>query len=139
KLNKYSKFHNIISDYPSYVEVIKNKKELPEYKGELRQPVYSRVHRSIGSVRTKMKIENFKLEQKILKRVEPLMLIAERNGIHISKGLLRRLWKKILQNQAHDSIGGCVSDNVAEDIFHRIKEANEIADGIENLIVKRMA
>lgn len=86
-----------------------------------------------------MKIENFKLEQKILKRVEPLMLIAERNGIHISKGLLRRLWKKILQNQAHDSIGGCVSDNVAEDIFHRIKEANEIADGIENLIVKRMA
>ncbi|HCC1556047.1 TPA: alpha-mannosidase [Enterococcus faecium] len=139
KLNKYSKFHNIISDYPSYVEVIRNKKELPEYKGELRQPVYSRVHRSIGSVRTKMKIENFKLEQKILKRVEPLMLIAERNGIHISKGLLRRLWKKILQNQAHDSIGGCVSDNVAEDIFHRIKEANEIADGIENLIVKRMA
>lgn len=64
KLNKYSKFHNIISDYPSYVEVIRNKKELPEYKGELRQPVYSRVHRSIGSVRTKMKIENFKLEQK---------------------------------------------------------------------------
>ncbi|MCO4859981.1 hypothetical protein MKD49_26120, partial [Herbaspirillum sp. WGmk3] len=58
---------------------------------------------------------------------------------HISKGLLRRLWKKILQNQAHDSIGGCVSDNVAVDIFHRIKEANEIADGIENLIVKRMA
>ncbi len=26
KLNKYSKFHNIISDYPSYVEVIRNKK-----------------------------------------------------------------------------------------------------------------
>lgn len=139
EMNHSSKYDNVISDYPSYVEVIRSKKDLPQYEGELRQPVYSRVHRSIGSVRTQMKLANFKLEQKILKRIEPLMLIAEKNGIRIGKGLLRRLWKKVLENQAHDSIGGCVSDNVMEDINHRIKEANEIADGIENLIVKRIA
>lgn len=139
ELNEVSSYQNVMSDYPRYVDVIRNKKNLPSYQGELREPVYSRVHRSIGSVRTQMKLANFKLEQKILRRIEPLMVIAKKNGIEISNGLLQRLWKKVLENQAHDSIGGCVSDNVAEDIFHRVKEANEIADGIENVIVKRMA
>ncbi|MBS7576708.1 MULTISPECIES: alpha-mannosidase [unclassified Enterococcus] len=139
EINASSKYDNLISDYPSYVEIMRNNRNLPEYKGELRQPVYARVHRSIGSVRTQMKLNNFNLEQKILKRIEPLMVIAEKNGVRISKGLLRRLWKLVLQNQAHDSIGGCVSDNVMLDINHRIKQANEIADGIENLIFKRIA
>ncbi|WP_242596424.1 hypothetical protein [Enterococcus ureasiticus] len=127
------------ADIPAYVNVLKGKKGLPEYKGELREPVYSRVHRSIGSVRSQMKVENFKLEQIILRRIEPLMIIVKKNKITISQGLLQRLWKKVLENQAHDSIGGCVSDNVSEDIFHRIKEAKEIVAGLENLIAKRIA
>lgn len=138
-LNEISGYENVISDYPTYVDTIRKKKNLPKYQGELREPVYSRAHRSIGSVRTQMKLDNFKLEQKILRRIEPLMVIAKKNNIEISNGLLQRLWKKVLENQAHDSIGGCVSDNVAEDIFHRIKEANEIADGLENLIAKKIA
>lgn len=139
KINNYSVNENTISSYPEFVEIIENKKNLPEYKGELREPVYSRVHRTIGSVRTKIKLANFKLEQKIIRRIEPLMVIAKANNIEISNGLLDRLWKKVLENQAHDSIGGCVSDNVAEDIIHRIKESNEIADGIENLILKKLS
>lgn len=138
-MNDLSNHEFVVADYPTFVDVIRNKEGLPEYSGELREPVYSRVHRSIGSVRTQMKQDNFKLEQIILRRIEPLMVIAKKNGIEISTGLLKRLWKKVLENQAHDSIGGCVSDNVAEDIFHRIKEAYEISQGLENLIMKRIA
>ncbi|CCQ19754.1 Mannosylglycerate hydrolase [Listeria monocytogenes] len=36
-------------------------------------------------------------------------------------------------------LAGCVSDPVAEDILHRMKEADELCDSIENTIVKKIA
>lgn len=78
QINEASKFETVISDYPAYVEQIRQKQNLPSYQGELREPVYSRVHRSIGSVRSQMKLDNFQLEQRILRRIEPLMVIAQK-------------------------------------------------------------
>jgi len=139
EMNQSSQYQSIISDYPTFIKQIKKETNLPYYQGELRDPVYARVHRSIGSVRSQFKLNNFHLEQTILRRVEPLMVIARSLGIKISNALLIRLWKKVLENQAHDSLGGCVSDNVAEDILHRTKEAEEIAEDLENLIIKKIA
>lgn len=138
-INDISQYRNVISNYPEFVDIIRNKGNLPTYQGELRQPVHSRVHRSIGSVRTRIKLENYKLEQKLIRHIEPLMIIAKGNGVSVGNGLVEKTWKVLLENQAHDSIGGCVSDNVAEDIHHRFKQANELADGIENLISRRIA
>ncbi|AMV60683.1 glycosyl hydrolase, family 38 [Pediococcus damnosus] len=138
-LNKLSKVETHISTYPDFIDKLRKRKDLPSYQGELRLPTYSRVHRTIGSVRHRNKIQNFDLEQKILRRVEPLVVIAKKNGIDIGNGLLIKLWKKLLECQAHDTIGGSVSDNVAVDINHRFKEANEIADGVENMIEKKLA
>nr|WP_282564713.1 glycoside hydrolase family 38 C-terminal domain-containing protein [Liquorilactobacillus sicerae] len=115
------------------------KKDLEVYQGELRLPTYSRVHRTIGSVRSQLKRKNFKLERIILRRVEPLMVIAQKSGIKISNGPVLKLWKKLLECQPHDTLGGSVSDNVAVDIEHRFKEGFEIANGIENYIKKRIA
>ncbi|AUJ29108.1 alpha-mannosidase [Liquorilactobacillus hordei] len=137
KINEQSSFETKISTYQEFVDVLRTK-DLPGYSGELRLPTYSRIHRTIGSVRQSIKKQNFEIEQKILKRVEPLMVIAESAGIKVGKGMLTLLWKKLLESQAHDSLGGSVSDNVAEDIMHRFKEANELADGIENLIKKKI-
>lgn len=139
-LNQYSKYHTVIDTYPGFVKLMRKKQEtLPNYSGELRLPTYSRVHRTIGSVRHEIKHQNFLLEQKILKRVEPLAVIGNKVGISIGNGLLIKLWKKLLECQAHDTLGGSISDNVAVDIMHRFKEANEIADGIENMIKKKIA
>lgn len=139
KLNEISSYRTVLDTYPNFVNLIRKKKDLPEYQGELRFPTYARVHRTIGSVRHEIKHQNFLLEQKILKRIEPLCVIGNKCGISIGNGLLIKLWKKLLECQAHDSLGGCVSDNVATDIFHRFKEANEIADGIENMVKKKIA
>lgn len=138
KINKVSKYETQISNYQEVIDLLKTK-NLPDLTGELRLPTYSRVHRTIGSVRQSIKTMNFEAEQKIIKRVEPLMVIAQSVGIDIGKGMLNLLWKKLLENQAHDSLGGSVSDNVAEDINHRFKEIDELADGIENYIKKKMA
>lgn len=139
ELNKYSDYSTEISTYPDFIKKMEQENNLPEYSGELRLPTYARVHRTIGSVRHRIKIENFYLEQKILRRIEPLVVIAKNNGVDIGNGLLIKLWKKLLECQPHDTLGGSVSDNVAVDIMHRFKEANEIADGIENTIEKKMA
>ncbi|MCT3031728.1 MAG: alpha-mannosidase [Pediococcus sp.] len=138
-LNKLSENHTVISSYPEFIDKLRQRADLPTYQGELRLPTYSRVHRTIGSVRHQIKTDNFYLEQKILRRIEPLMVIAHKNGVNIGNGLLLKLWKKLLECQAHDTLGGSVSDNVAIDIKHRFKEANEIADGIENMIKKKLA
>ncbi|OIK85199.1 alpha-mannosidase [Oenococcus oeni] len=139
ELNKLSRYDISISSYPDFISILRKKKDLPVYKGELRTPKYARVHRTIGSVRHEIKRQNFQLEQKVLKRVEPLTVIAHKVGLDIGNGLLIHLWKKLLQCQAHDTLGGSVTDNVAVDIFHRFKEGNEIADGIENMVKKKLA
>lgn len=137
EVNKYSHNKVILSDYPTFMNTLRNK-DLPDYKGELRLPTYARVHRTIGSVRSRIKRQNFELEQAILKRVEPLMVIGSQCGVQVSNGLVLKLWKKLLECQPHDTLGGSVSDNVAEDIDHRFKEGFELADGIENYIKKRI-
>lgn len=139
EVNRYSHNQIVISSYPQFMETLRQRTDLPDYQGELRLPTYSRVHRTIGSVRSRIKRQNFDLEQKILRRVEPLMVIAKQCGIDVSNGLVLKLWKKLLECQPHDSLGGSVSDNVAVDINHRFKQGFEIADGIENFIKKRIA
>lgn len=109
------------------------------FRGELRYPTYSRVHRTIGSVRSRFKRKNFQLEEIIIKRIEPLLVIAQKAEIEVSNGLIIKLWKKLLECQPHDTLGGSISDNVAEDVDHRFKECFEIAEGIENYIKKRIA
>lgn len=138
EINKYSKNDVQISTYPEFMKKLRSKK-LNTYQGELRYPTYSRVHRTIASVRSRNKRKNFKLEQDILRRVEPLMLIAEKSGIQVSNGLLIKLWKQLFDSQPHDTLGGSVTDNVAVDIDHRFKQAFEISDGLENYIKKRIA
>lgn len=138
KVNKYSKHDVQISTYPEFMAKLRQK-DLPEFQGELRYPTYSRVHRTITSVRSRNKRSNFKLEQLITRRVEPLMVIAKYAGIPVSNGIVVKLWKLLFELQPHDSLGGSVTDNVAEDMNHRIKQAEEIAEGVENYIKKRIA
>lgn len=139
-LNEHSQYHTVLDTYPDFVALVRREKaKLPVYQGELRLPTYARVHRTIGSVRHRIKQQSFALEQKILKVVEPLCVIGGRVGIHIGNGLLIKLWKKLLECQAHDTLGGSVSDNVTVDILHRFKEANELADGIKNMVQKKIA
>lgn len=129
----------VISSYEQFIKFLQEQQQLELYQGEFREPCLSRVHKTLGSVRYDIKQANFNLEQQMLHRTEPLMAIARANHIEISEKLLHKAWKKMLETHAHDSMGGCVSDNVAVDILHRMKEAKEIADGIENMITKRLS
>ncbi len=127
-----------ISTYTKYFEDNKDYFK-DEYIGDLRFPNYDRVHLTIGSVRADIKQFNWKLEQKIFNKVEPLMVLARDFNINISTLLLYKAWEKIFDSAAHDAMGGCVTDPVHENIIARYKEAEEILDGIENTITNKIA
>lgn len=139
KINTIGKYTYELSTYADFLEYVKALPDLETYQGEFRSPVLARVHKTIGSSRMDIKLKSAQLEAKLLYRIEPLLVIAKKAGIHISERLLMTAWKKVLEGAAHDSLGGCVSDTVAEDILHRFKEAEEIADSIENTISKKLA
>lgn len=128
-----------LDDYESFSNTIINDGVFKEYYGDFRVPKYARVHRTIGSVRQTIKYLNKVIEDKLIYETEPLMVMAKKLGILLSDKLVIKAWKKVLESQAHDAIGGCVSDDAAEDIIHRYKESLEIADGITNTILRKIA
>lgn len=138
EINQLGKYDYQVSTYQNFLGLMKEM-DLETYRGEFREPVLARVHKTIGSVRMDLKQEIFHLEHKLIRRTEPLLVIAQQLGIDLSNRLLLKAWKKLLECQAHDSLAGCVSDAVAEDIAHRLKEANEICDSLENIVLKRIS
>ncbi|WP_057881156.1 glycoside hydrolase family 38 C-terminal domain-containing protein [Companilactobacillus kimchiensis] len=141
-INQLGKYDYEISDYQTFVDKIVERKDLPEYVGEFIDPVLARVHRSSSSSRMNIKLESRKLESLLLKKAEPMLVIAQAVGLDISQNLLVRAWKKLLESQAHDSMAGSVTDPVERDIMHRLNEGIQIADDIintvENLIAKKI-
>lgn len=138
EINQIGKYSYQVSTYQHFLALMKNM-DLETYRGEFREPVLARVHKTIGSVRMDLKKAIFHLEYKLIRETEPMLVIARQVGIDLSNRLLLKAWKKLLECQAHDSLAGCVSDTVAIDIHHRLKEAEEICDSIENIILKRLS
>lgn len=138
KINQIGKYNYKTSTYQAFMDLVRQK-DLEEYQGEFRAPVFARVHKTIGSVRMDLKREIFRLENKLTHEIEPMVVIAKELGIVLSNRLVMKAWKKLFECQAHDSLAGCVSDSVAQDIAHRLKEVSEICDSIENLVLKRIS
>lgn len=139
-INGTSEDDYCIGNYEKFIKFLrKSKEKLPIYKGEFRDPKTGRVHKTIGSVRYDIKKSNFDVEQMLLNRVEPLFAMANNLGLDISKNLIIKAWKKLMEGQAHDGICGCITDDVAKDILYRNKQVEELCHGLENLIKYRIA
>ncbi|WP_108652805.1 glycoside hydrolase family 38 N-terminal domain-containing protein [Dongshaea marina] len=126
-----------MEDYVAYLR--KHRSGFETYQGELKTPRYARIHKTIGSVRYDIKKLNFEIEQFLLKRLEPVIAIARAHQIEVHTELVDLAWKKILECHAHDSMGGCNSDATNADIMHRLKQAEEVSQGLYNLVVKNIA
>ncbi|MBU3135498.1 hypothetical protein KPL39_04370 [Clostridium gasigenes] len=141
KLNeyKYTDDEYIQSSIPIYMDTIRKEIDtLDIFKGEFRDPVYSRVHKTIGSSRYDIKKENHDAEQELIRIAEPISCIAENLGFWYDQSSLDRAWKLILQSHAHDSMGGCNSDITNEEVLLRCKQAKQIAFSAFNIIAKNI-
>ncbi|WP_152083899.1 mannosylglycerate hydrolase [Enterobacter oligotrophicus] len=112
--------------------------ELATLKGEFIDGKYMRVHRTIGSTRMDIKIAHARIENKIVNILEPLATLAWTLGFEYHHGLLEKMWKEILKNHAHDSIGCCCSDKVHREIVSRFELAEDMADNLTRFYMRKI-
>jgi mannosylglycerate hydrolase len=117
-----------LSNYENVFAEIEKNQTLPTIQGEFLDGKYMRVHRSIYSTRMDIKAANARIENKITNILEPLASIAYTLGFDYHHGLIELIWKEIMKNHAHDSIGCCCSDKVHREIMNRFFIAEEKTD-----------
>ncbi|WES69853.1 mannosylglycerate hydrolase [Superficieibacter sp. HKU1] len=113
-----------------FARIEQQREKLATLKGEFIDGKYMRVHRTIGSTRMDIKIAHARIENKIVNILEPLATLAWTLGFAYQHGLLEKMWKEILKNHAHDSIGCCCSDKVHREIMARFWLAEDMADNL---------
>ncbi|WP_061708391.1 mannosylglycerate hydrolase [Pseudenterobacter timonensis] len=129
----------VMSRFEEVFEQIEAQREqLATLTGEFIDGKYMRVHRTIGSTRMDIKIAHGRIENKIVNLLEPLATIAWTLGFEYHHGLLEKMWKEILKNHAHDSIGCCCSDKVHREIVARFELAEDMADNLIRFYMRKI-
>lgn len=117
-------------------EYIKDVKDtdvaLPRLSGDLLTPVTNRVHSSIASTRVYQKQQNRRLEALLEKYVEPIATIGWLQQAEYPTGLINQAWKILIQNQTHDGIGGCCTDEVHREMDQRFVDVKNIGERLRN-------
>ncbi|GEN56142.1 alpha-mannosidase [Halolactibacillus alkaliphilus] len=116
-----------LTDFESYLSTL-NRDALEIVRGELTDSKHARIHRTIGSTRMDIKLLNQEIETNLYHTLEPLAVIGERAGIPYPHQVIERVAKLLFGAHAHDSIGGCNSDAVNQDIKQRLINAKEMVD-----------
>lgn len=140
KLNEMDPVHEfILSDFESFMKAAwENGSFENVIEGELIAPQKSRIHNTIRSQRYDIKKLNDEVEQKILHTLEPLAMIGLTLGLKYPQRWLDQMWKQLFDVHAHDSIGGCNSDDTNSDIMQRLTKVGRIADGLINILKKKL-
>ncbi|POO87547.1 mannosylglycerate hydrolase [Clostridium sp. 3-3] len=117
-----------LSRYENIFEQLEKESNRDTISGEFLDGKYMRVHRSIFSTRMDIKAANARIEANITNILEPLASISYSLGFEYHHGLIELIWKEIMKNHAHDSIGCCCSDKVHKEIMNRFLLAEEKVD-----------
>ncbi|WP_121640301.1 glycoside hydrolase family 38 C-terminal domain-containing protein [Virgibacillus sp. Bac330] len=141
KLNKETEdYEFLLSDYETYMKDTWGDYHRfdNEIEGELIATQNARIHHTIRSQRYDIKKANYEVEHKLLHQLEPLAVIGHSFGLRYPQEWLDKIWKLLFDVHAHDSIGGCNSDDTNKDIIQRLQKVKRIADGLLNIWKKRM-
>jgi mannosylglycerate hydrolase len=123
-------FHSSMQAFAAGVRA-KAPANLPVVKGEMRhtftQGSTSALLGWIISARGYLKQENFRTERALTTYAEPLAVFAAMLGAEFPRTALQLAYRYLLENHAHDSIGGCGRDVVHDDMQYRWRQTREIS------------
>lgn len=124
----------VISSIEDYIRDVKNENPtLEEVQGELVIAKHMRIHKSIFSSRSDLKVLNTQVQNYVTNVMEPLLTLSYKLGNAYPHKVVEEVWKLLFENAAHDSIGSCISDTANEDVYMRYKQARDIAVNIVEL------
>ncbi len=136
---KFPDVEIIHTDFESFVEAIPWDEVDYEIVGEqIRTPLLD----GTFSSRMGLKRLNRQCESELSGCAEPLSTIAWLNGSAYPDRDLNRAWRLLVQAHPHDSITGCHTDVVADDIHNRLRRSLEISSylsgqGLDALVGER--
>ncbi|MBO0476706.1 alpha-mannosidase [Vagococcus sp. DIV0080] len=136
--NELEDYELVESSYDTFFDSL-DTTDLQHVSGEFISSSVSKIHRSIYSSRYDHKYMNDKIERRLIYQLEPLMLMAKKQGIPYKQGLLDRIWKLLSKNQAHDSAGGCNSDKTNKIILDRFIEADQLSYSAVDYLTRKLA
>ncbi len=134
--------HSTLEEYAEMIAKDVEPENLKLVKGERRSSQNdNRCGNLFGyttSARMYLKQANFDAERWIQYYAEPFNIFSSMLGRDIKDTYPETTWELIIQNSAHDSIGGCSLDRIHEDMMMRYKHAVEISKGVFERAAKYM-
>ncbi|TVQ82709.1 MAG: hypothetical protein EA393_16580 [Bacteroidetes bacterium] len=126
--------HSTLEEYAKHIAESVDVETLKKVYGERRSAQNNnRCGNLFGyttSARMYLKQANFDAERWIQYYAEPFNIFSGMLGRDINDQYTQTAWELIVQNSAHDSIGGCSLDRIHEDMMLRYKHAVEISKGV---------
>ena len=136
----------IYGDLPGFVALAKEhlgNRELVVLEGEMRHPerrgVFTDIYAEIQACRLPTKYANRRAEFAVQRTAEPLATIAWTLGEAYPTFTLDRANYLLLQNHAHDSIGGCGRDQVDEDVRYRFGQVRILSRAVTENAARQIA
>ena len=103
--------------------------ELPAWQGELLGGKQALILSGVWSSRLPLKQMNGACQDLLAHQIEPLLAYAHfMHGLEHRGDLVDLLWRDLLKNHPHDSIGGCSIDRVHRDMATRYGEIREAGE-----------
>ncbi len=119
----------VMGTLPQFVDRIREKRNiLKRYRGEFRGSKFQNLLSGVYSARVYLKQMNEYIQRFLERSVEPFSAVGLLHGFDYPLRQLRLAWKYLLRNHPHDDICGCSIDEVHDDMVHRFRWVNEIAE-----------
>ena len=126
-----------IGSLADYLRTDEPSGELPTWRGELRSAARAHLLPNVYSARVHQKQRRGRVEALVERYAEPLAALV--SGFEWPEERLKRAWRLLLWNGAHDSVCGCSVDQVARDVDARYDEAEALANNIRDDALESLA
>ena len=93
----------------------------------------------VWSARMPQKLRIRRIENLLEAWAEPFAALARSLGARDERAALRIAWRRLIENQAHDSICGCSTDRVHQQIDARLENAELLAEETALRALERLA
>jgi alpha-mannosidase len=132
--------HSTLEEYANLLYQSLAGKKLKLVKGERRSAQFDKrsgnLYGYTTSARMFLKQKNFEAEKLLQFYAEPFNSISSILGRDCHDKYINTAWELIIQNSAHDSIGGCSLDEIHNDMMNRYKHSIEISKGVFERSIK---
>ncbi len=129
----------LLEDISKFMDKIDGNKLSSIYETEFLDGEFSKIHKSSYSSRYDHKYLMDNIEKRLIKILNPLVIMWRALGKEFNNEWLDNIWKVLSQNYTHDSIAACNTDPTNEQILNRYKNLKEEVDAMIEYLTSKIS